>query len=177
MPATSATLDGRYSSKWLAHVYFSHCARPLRVNVADFKGQVQAALDGAYSIEREIGRGGMATVFLAHDEKHRRSVAIKVLRPEFAATVGPERFRREIALAAGLQHPHILPVFDSGETADGLLWFSMPYIAGQTLRELIARRFGIDLAGAPIGFNAKIPCGQKRPHRCCAFATMTATPC
>jgi serine/threonine-protein kinase len=109
------------------------------VNVADFKEQVQAALDGAYSIEREIGRGGMATVFLAHDEKHRRSVAIKVLRPEFAATVGPERFRREIALAAGLQHPHILPVFDSGETAEGLLWFSMPYIAGQTLRELIRR--------------------------------------
>jgi eukaryotic-like serine/threonine-protein kinase len=109
------------------------------VNVADFREQVQAALDGAYSIEREIGRGGMATVFLAHDEKHHRSVAIKVLRPEFAATVGPERFRREITLAAGLQHPHILPVFDSGETADGLLWFSMPYIAGQTLRELIRR--------------------------------------
>jgi serine/threonine-protein kinase len=109
------------------------------VNAADLREQVQAALDGAYTIEREIGRGGMATVFLARDEKHHRSVAVKVLRPEFAATVGPERFRREITLAAGLQHPHILPVFDSGETADGLLWFSMPYIAGETLRGRIRR--------------------------------------
>ncbi|HWZ60462.1 MAG TPA: serine/threonine protein kinase, partial [Gemmatimonadaceae bacterium] len=96
------------------------------MNVADLRLQVQAALEGAYTIEREVGRGGMATVFLARDEKHRRLVAVKVLRPEFAATVGPERFRREITLAAGLQHPHILSVFDSGETPDGLLWFSMP---------------------------------------------------
>ena len=108
------------------------------MNAADFKEQVQAALDGAYSIEREIGRGGMATVFLAHDEKHHRSVAIKVLRPEFAATVGPERFRREITLAAGLQHPHIMPVFDSGETADGLLWFSMPCVCPRPERGKIS---------------------------------------
>jgi serine/threonine-protein kinase len=109
------------------------------VNAADLRGLVQAALEGAYTIEREIGRGGMATVYLARDEKHHRSVAIKVLRPEFAATVGPERFRREITLAAGLQHPHILAVFDSGETVDGLLWFSMPYVAAGTLRDRIRR--------------------------------------
>ena len=109
------------------------------MNVADLRGQVQAALESAYTIEREIGRGGMATVFLAQDEKHHRSVAVKVLRPEFAATVGPERFRREITLAAGLQHPHILSVFDSGETADGLLWFSMPYVNGESLRDRIRR--------------------------------------
>jgi len=109
------------------------------VNGADLRDQLQAALAGAFTVEREIGRGGMATVFLARDEKHERLVAIKVLRPEFAATLGPERFRREITLAAGLQHPHILPVFDSGETPEGLLWFSMPFVAGESLRERLRR--------------------------------------
>jgi len=109
------------------------------VTGADLREQLQAALAGAFIVEREIGRGGMATVFLAHDLKHDRLVAIKLLRPEFAATLGPERFRREITLAAGLQHPHILPVFDSGETAEGLLWFSMPYVQGESLRERLRR--------------------------------------
>lgn len=85
---------------------------------------LQAALSPAYTIERELGRGGMATVYLARDTKHQRLVALKVLHADLAATLGPERFRREITTAAQLQHPHTLGVFDSGETTDGQLWFA-----------------------------------------------------
>jgi serine/threonine-protein kinase len=88
--------------------------------------QLQHAFGMHYVLERELGRGGMATVYLARDTKHDRPVALKVLSPDVAARVGPERFRREIKLAAQLQHPHILSVHDSGETPDGQLWFSMP---------------------------------------------------
>ncbi|HEY2895674.1 MAG TPA: serine/threonine-protein kinase [Gemmatimonadaceae bacterium] len=97
--------------------------------------RLQAALGNAYTIERELGRGGMATVYLARDAKHQRRVALKVLDPNLAASLGPERFRREITTAAQLQHPHILGVHDSGETADGQLWFTMPYVEGESLRE------------------------------------------
>lgn len=90
-----------------------------------------------YTVEREIGRGGMATVYAARDTKHGRRVALKVLRVELGVSVGTERFRREISLAAGLQHPHIVPVHDSGETASGTLWFTMPLIEGRSLRELL----------------------------------------
>ncbi len=100
---------------------------------------LQAALGATYSLEREIGRGGMATVYLAQDTKHHRPVALKVLHPELAASLGPERFRREITFAAGLQHPHILTVLDSGETADGQLWFTMPYVEGESLRARLTR--------------------------------------
>jgi eukaryotic-like serine/threonine-protein kinase len=86
-----------------------------------------------YRIERELGQGGMATVFLAHDPKHDRKVAIKVLKPELAAALGAERFVQEITTTAALQHPHILPLFDSGES-DGLLYYVMPFIDGETLR-------------------------------------------
>jgi serine/threonine protein kinase len=99
---------------------------------------LQAALADRYLLERELGRGGMATVFLAHDLRHDRPVALKVLHPELAATLGPERFQREIKLAARLQHPHILPVHDSGEAA-GQLWFTMPSIEGESLRERLRR--------------------------------------
>jgi tetratricopeptide (TPR) repeat protein/predicted negative regulator of RcsB-dependent stress response len=92
------------------------------------------ALADRYLLERELGRGGMATVYLARDLKHDRSVALKVLHPELAATLGPERFLREIHLTARLDHPHILPVFDSGEAA-GFLWYTMPYVGGESLRE------------------------------------------
>ncbi|MBA3759531.1 MAG: protein kinase [Gemmatimonadales bacterium] len=95
---------------------------------------LEAALSDRYRIERELGRGGMATVYLAHDLRHDRPVALKVLRPELAATLGPDRFLHEIRIAAVLQHPHILPVFDSGDAA-GQLWYTMPYVEGQTLRE------------------------------------------
>jgi serine/threonine-protein kinase len=106
--------------------------------VADLLNQLSTALADRYRLERELGRGGMATVFLAHDLRHDRSVALKVLHPELAQTLGPERFQREIKLAARLQHPHILGVYDSGEAA-GQLWFTMPYVDGESLRDRLAR--------------------------------------
>ena len=96
------------------------------------------ALRDRYAIERELGRGGMATVYLAEDLRHHRQVAIKVLRPELAATLGPERFLREIQIAARLRHPHIVPLYDSGE-ADGLLYYVMPYVEGESLRDRLRR--------------------------------------
>ncbi len=99
---------------------------------------LEAALAGRYAIERELGRGGMATVYLARDLRHDRPVALKVLHPELAATLGPERFLREIKLAARLQHPHILTVYDSGD-AGGRLWFTMPFVEGESLRDRLRR--------------------------------------
>jgi tetratricopeptide (TPR) repeat protein len=108
---------------------------------------LQAALADRYRIERELGRGGMATVYLAHDLRHDRPVALKVLRPELAATLGPDRFLHEIRIAAGLQHPHILPVFDSGDAA-GQLWYTMPYVEGETLRQRLLREKQLPLDDA-----------------------------
>jgi serine/threonine-protein kinase len=96
------------------------------------------ALADRYALQREVGRGGMATVFLAEDLKHRRQVAIKVLHPDISAAIGPERFVREIEIAAKLQHPHILPLYDSGEAA-GLLFYVMPFVEGESLRDRIDR--------------------------------------
>jgi len=100
--------------------------------------QVKKALAGRYQIERVLGEGGMATVYLAHDQKHNRKVAVKVMRPELAATLGADRFLREVQVAAQLNHPHILPMHDSGE-ADGVLYYVMPYVEGETLKEHVAR--------------------------------------
>ena len=99
---------------------------------------ISDVLHSRYPIERELGRGGMATVYLAQDLRHDRAVALKVLHPDLAASLGPERFLREIRITAQLQHPHILPVLDSGEVS-GLLWYTMPYVEGETLRQRIAR--------------------------------------
>ena len=96
------------------------------------------ALAAHYRLDRQLGEGGMATVYLAHDLKHGRDVAIKVLRPDFAESLGRERFLREIQLAARLNHPHILPLYDSGE-AGGFLYFVMPVMRGQTLRDRLAQ--------------------------------------
>jgi serine/threonine protein kinase/tetratricopeptide (TPR) repeat protein len=96
------------------------------------------ALEKKYRIDREIGRGGMATVYLAEDLRHGRDVAVKVLHPDLASVLGTDRFLREIRLAARLNHPHILPLFDSGE-ADGFLYYVMPFIVGESLRELLTR--------------------------------------
>ena len=101
-------------------------------------GELAEALQDRYTIERELGRGGMATVYLAHDLRHDRPVALKILLPELAVTLGPERFQREIHFAARLQHPHILTVLDSGEAA-GQLWFTMPFVEGESLRERLRR--------------------------------------
>src|SRR5512143_1337119 len=100
--------------------------------------RLRSALNGLYSVDRELGRGGMATVYLAQDSKHDRTVALKVLHPELASSLGPDRFLREIKLAARLNHPHILPLFDSGE-ANGLLYYVMPYVEGESLRERLDR--------------------------------------
>ena len=112
--------------------------------MTDRLAQLQTALAGHYTIERELGRGGMATVYLAKDLRHDRPVALKVLHPELAASLGSERFQREIKLAARLQHPHILTVHDSGEIpASGrdpaLFWFTMPFVEGETLRDRLNR--------------------------------------
>jgi serine/threonine-protein kinase len=96
------------------------------------------ALASTYRLERELGRGGMATVYLAEDLKHRRKVAIKVLHPELAAAIGAERFMREIEIAAQLTHPHILMLIDSGE-ADGHLYYVMPFVDGESLGDRLER--------------------------------------
>src|SRR5215212_5242348 len=105
------------------------------------------ALAERYSIERQVGEGGMSTVYLARDLRHDRRVAIKVLREELAAAVGAERFLAEIRVTASLQHPHILPLFDSG-SADGLLWYAMPYVEGETLRARLTREGPLPVAEA-----------------------------
>ena len=99
---------------------------------------IQAAFEGAYKIEREVGHGGMATVYLARDLKHDRLVALKVLRPELAAALGGDRFPREIAIIAQLSHPHILPLHDSGQQG-GYLYYVMPYVEGGSLRDRLKR--------------------------------------
>jgi serine/threonine-protein kinase len=123
----------------------SHSPNEARLTHADQR--LSAALADRYRIERELGAGGMATVYLAHDVKHDRKVALKVLKPELAAVLGADRFVVEIKTTASLQHPHILPLFDSG-TADGFLFYVMPYIEGETLRDKLNRetQLGIEEA-------------------------------
>jgi tRNA A-37 threonylcarbamoyl transferase component Bud32 len=115
--------------------------------MSDAGARLSAALADRYRIERELGQGGMATVYLAQDLKHDRKVALKVLKPELAAVLGAERFVVEIKTTAALQHPHILPLFDSG-SADGFLYYVMPYVQGETLRAKLDRetQLGIDEA-------------------------------
>jgi serine/threonine-protein kinase len=115
--------------------------------VTDTLKRLTLALADRYVIERELGAGGMATVYLAEDVKHQRRVAIKVLRPELAAALGHERFLREITTTANLHHPHILPLYDSGE-AGGLLFYVMPYVEGESLRDRLAREKQLPLDDA-----------------------------
>jgi serine/threonine-protein kinase len=104
----------------------------------DVRERLIAALADRYRIEREIGSGGMATVYLTHDLRHNRKVAVKVLDPEIALVLGADRFLLEIETVANLTHPHILPLHDSGE-ADGFLYYVMPYVKGDTLRSSLGR--------------------------------------
>jgi serine/threonine protein kinase len=108
---------------------------------------LKAALADRYRLDRELGSGGMATVYLAEDLKHHRKVAVKVLRPDLAVALGADRFLREIEVAARLQHPHILGVLDSGD-AEGFFYYVMPYGEGETLRDRIARTGELPLADA-----------------------------
>ncbi len=125
--------------------------------------RLEAGLGGRYAIERELGQGGMAVVFLAHDSRHERRVAVKVLRPEIAAEIGAERFLREIKLAAGLTHPHILPVYDSGE-ADGLLFYVMPSMEGRSLRERLDKERQLPL-GESLRITREVASALDYAHR------------
>ncbi|MBE0593855.1 MAG: PD40 domain-containing protein [Gemmatimonadales bacterium] len=113
--------------------------------MSEISSRLSTALAGRYRIERELGAGGMATVYLADDVRHQRKVAVKVLRPELAAVIGAERFLAEITLTANLQHPHILPLYDSGGD-DEFLFYVMPYVEGESLRDLLDRekQLGLD---------------------------------
>ena len=125
--------------------------------------RLSTALADRYQIERHLGEGGMATVYLAEDLKHDRKVALKVLKPELAAVLGAERFVQEIKTTAALQHPHILPLFDSGE-ADSFLYYVMPFIDGETLRDKLNRetQLGIDEA---VGITTAIADALDYAHR------------
>src|SRR6058998_3555149 len=110
--------------------------------------RVRSVLADRYTIEREVGRGGMATVFLAQDQRHHRPVAVKVLHPQLAVSLGPDRFLREIQIAARLQHPHIVPLYDSGQAEDDLLYYVMPYVEGESLRQRLERETTLPLEEA-----------------------------
>jgi serine/threonine-protein kinase len=131
--------------------------------VSDAARRLAAALSDRYRIERELGAGGMATVYLAHDLKHERKVALKVLKPALAAVLGAERFVQEIRITASLQHPHILPLFDSGE-ADGFLYYVMPYIDGETLRDKLDRETQLGIEEA-VRITTQVADALDYPHR------------
>ncbi len=121
------------------------------------------ALAGRYAMERELGQGGMATVYLAHDRRHDRRVAVKVLRPELAAVIGAERFLSEIRTTANLQHPHILPLFDSGE-ADSFLFYVMPFVGGESLRDRLAREKQLPV-GEAVRITSEVASALDYAHR------------
>ncbi|MEO7137027.1 MAG: protein kinase [Gemmatimonadales bacterium] len=125
--------------------------------------RVQAALTDRYHVEREVGAGGMATVYLAQDLRHERQVAVKVLRPELAAVIGAERFLAEIKTTAHLQHPHILPLFDSGG-ADSFLFYVMPFVAGETLRRRLTREKQLPVAEA-VRISTEVASALDYAHR------------
>ena len=129
----------------------------------DLLMRLAEAIGDRYSVELEIGSGGTATVFLAEDRRHQRKVAIKVLHPEIAATIGSDRFLREIDTVAGLNHPHILPMYDSGE-ANGLLYFTMPYVEGESLRDRLEREKQLPVDEA-VRIAVQVASALKHAHR------------
>jgi serine/threonine protein kinase/tetratricopeptide (TPR) repeat protein len=131
--------------------------------VNDLQQRLASGLSGRYNVERPLGEGGMAVVFLARDLRHERTVAVKVLRPDVSAEIGAERFLREIKMAARLTHPHILPVFDSGE-ADGLLFYVMPNMEGQSLRDRIEKEHQLSLDDA-LRIAAEVASALDYSHR------------
>jgi serine/threonine-protein kinase len=131
--------------------------------VNDLQQRLESGLTGRYVVERPLGEGGMAVVFLARDLRHDRAVAVKVLRPDISAEIGAERFLREIKMAANLNHPHILPVFDSG-TADGLLFYVMPNMEGQSLRDKLEKEPQLALEDA-LRITAEVASALDYSHR------------
>ena len=152
--------------------------QPLGFSSSAIPPRLAAALADRYLLERELGRGGMATVYLAQDLQHQRSVALKVLHPALAQALGSERFLREIQIAARLQHPHILPLFDSG-TADGLPYYAMPYVEGESLRARMARERQLDLPEA-LRISREIAAALGHAHapgRSCTATSSRRTSC
>jgi eukaryotic-like serine/threonine-protein kinase len=143
----------------------------------DLLERLQAALAGRYRIERELGRGGMATVYLAEDLKHGRRVALKVLRPEVSNALGADRFLREIGIAGRLQHPHILSLHDSGE-AGGTLYYAMPLVEGESLRARLGREVQLDVAEA-VGIASEVAEALAYAHGmgCCIAISSRRTSC
>ena len=131
--------------------------------VNDLQKRLESGLTGRYTVERPLGEGGMAVVFLARDLRHERAVAVKVLRPDISAEIGAERFLREIKMAASLTHPHILPVFDSGN-AGGLLFYVMPNMEGQSLRDRLDREGQLSLDDA-LRITAEVASALDYSHR------------
>src|SRR5438552_6616254 len=131
--------------------------------MADVRERLEGALAEQYAIERQLGAGGMATVYLARDLKHDRHVAMKVLRPELAAVLGIDRFLSEIRVTAHLQHPHILPLFDSGQ-AGGLIYYVMPYVEGETLRRRLERERQLPIDEA-VSLTANVAAALDYAHR------------
>src|SRR5512133_3027850 len=127
------------------------------------RSRLAAALAERYRFERELGQGGMATVYLAQDLRHHRQVAIKLMRPELSAVIGSERFLSEIRTTANLQHPHILPLFDSGEV-DGVLYYAMPFVEGETLRDRLTREKQLPVADA-IRITSEVAAALDYAHR------------
>ena len=134
-----------------------------RASLERVREALSAALGDRYTIERELGRGGMATVYVAEDLRHSRQVAIKVLRSDVAAAIGAERFLREIAIAARLTHPHVLPLIDSGQAA-GSLYYVMPYVRGESLRERLVREKRLSLEDA-LRIARELGAGLDYAHR------------
>ncbi len=132
------------------------------MHLDDVMDRLRSGLEGRYTIERQLGRGGMATVYLAFDVKHQRQVALKLLHPEFAAVVGPERFLREIDIAAVLSNPHILPLYDSGQV-DGLLYYVMPYVSGESLQDRLDRETQLPIDAA-LAITRDIAAGLSYAH-------------
>src|ERR687886_1665992 len=131
--------------------------------MADTFDPLKAALADRYTVERELGSGGMATVYLARDVRHHRRVAIKVMHPELASLIGAERFLKEIETTANLQHPNILPLFDSGQV-DGTVFYVMPYVEGESLRTRLKREVQLPIADA-IEIAAEIAAALDYAHR------------
>ncbi len=131
--------------------------------MSDPMERLKTALADRYTVDRELGRGGMALVYLADDLKHNRRVAVKVLRPDLAAALGPERFLREIEIAAQLTHPHILPLHDSGE-ADGFLYYVMPHVEGESLRQRLNRQIQLPIEDA-LRFTEQVASALDYAHR------------
>ncbi|MBC7895728.1 MAG: serine/threonine protein kinase, partial [Cytophagaceae bacterium] len=136
--ARRAELERLVAECETGHPFLDRSAAERFAALFDEDVQVPASLAQRYPVSRELGRGGMAVVFLARDVKHGRDVAVKLIRPEFAAALGRERFLKEIAISAQLHHPHIVPLYDSGD-ADGVLYYVMPYESGHSLRDRLVR--------------------------------------